>query len=255
MNLHIIGTDPCWNILFEKIKIEHPEFYSKKLLICVNCFYQNPYLKTIIWLHESPAITYNLINEIKQNPEKFNHTIIYTCIDELQKYPFVRYIHPSNSTWINKPSFMPKKSKLISMISSNKNFTQGHALRHNIIQNLPSCVDLYGRGFKEIQNKYEGLEEYYFSIAIENDNTDTYFSEKLLDCFLTCTIPIYWGCKKTSLIFNNSGIIWLEDIKNFCNLNEKDYEKRLDAVKENYKIALKENIDPFDSLLKILKEN
>lgn len=255
MSLTILGTDPCWNVLYEQIKIVRPDLCNKNILLCVNCvnFQQNK--KTIVWLHESPPLIKNIIDQINNNPNFFNNIKVYTCIDFLLKYSFTKYIHPSNSTWIQNPKYMPKKNKLISMISSNKNFTNGHAVRHKIIKNLPNCVDLYGSGFNKINDKNQGLEEYYFSIAVENDDTDSYFSEKLIDCFLTCTIPIYWGSKKAASLFNGDGIIWLNDLNDICSLTNTDYINRLSAVKENYNIAIKENIDPIKSLIKILEEN
>jgi hypothetical protein len=255
MSLIILGTDPCWKVLHEQVKVLRPELCDKNILLCVNCFLKQQNTKTIVWLHESPAIVKNIIDEIDNNPDQFKDTIVYTCVESLLKYSFVRYIHPSNSTWISNPKYMPTKTKLVSMISSNKNFTHGHSLRHSVIQNLPYCVDLYGRGFKEISNKSEGLEQYCFSIAIENDDTDCYFSEKLLDCFLTCTIPIYWGAKKVSTIFNNDGILWLNDTKDICSLTYMDYNSRTKAIQENYNIAINQNIDPINSLIKILEEN
>jgi hypothetical protein len=255
MSLQIIGTDPCWNILHDRLKTVRPDLCNKNILLCVNDFALIPDHKTILWLHESPALLKNLIEYIKENPNVFSNSLVYTCIDELQKFDFVKNIHPSNSKWVSDILYLPTKSKLISMISSNKNFTIGHQVRHQVISNLPDCVDLYGRGFKPIENKIEGLKDYCFSIAIENDNTNSYFTEKLLDCFLTCTVPIYWGCQKVSSIFNNDGIIWLDDLQDICSLSYEDYTKRLPAIKENYEIALKQNIDPFDSLINILNEN
>jgi len=259
MSLTILGTDPCWSVLHQELKVLRPELNSKNILLCVNCFTIHPDKKNIIWLHESPAIVKNIVDtivtEFNKNSDNFKNIVVYTCIDSLLKYPFARYIHPSNSTWISNPKYMPPKTKLVSMISSSKNFTHGHSLRHKVIENLPYCVDLYGRGFKEIENKSEGLESYCFSIAIENDDTDSYFSEKLLDCFLTCTIPIYWGCNKVSTIFNNHGIIRLNDVKDICSLTYMDYNSRIEAIKENYKIAIKEDVSPLTSLIKILEEN
>lgn len=255
MSLTVIGTDPCWNVLYKKLTQTRPELCQKNILLCVNCFVKQENVKTIVWLHESPPLIKNIINELINEPYKFKDVTVYTCIESLFNYDFVKQLHPSNSSWITSPKYMPSKSKLISMISSNKNFTHGHAIRHEVIKNLPYCVDLYGRGFKEIQNKEEGLEPYCFSIAIENDDTECYFTEKLLDCFLTCTVPIYWGPKKISKIFNNNGIIWLNDIKDICSLTYMDYNSRIDAIKENYNIALEQNVDPMLSLIKILEEN
>lgn len=255
MSLTILGTDPCWNFLSNQLRDSHPYLFSKNILLCVNCFNFQKNKKTIIWLHESPALTKNVIEKIKENPEMFKDTVVYSCVESLFKYPFVKYIHPSNSSWISEPKYVPKKLKLISMISSNKNFTEGHAVRHKVIKNLPNCIDLYGRGFNEIKNKSEGLNDYCFSIAIENDDSDLYFTEKLLDCFLTCTIPIYWGSKKISSVFNPEGILWLNEINNICSLTYLDYNNKIEAIKENYQKALEQNISPMQSLIKILEEN
>ena len=257
MTLSIFSNEQCWKDMYKKIQIEFPHLYKKNISLSVNQLKFVEQTKNIIWLHESPAVIQNLVEVIKNNQKYFidNNIIVYTCIDELQKYPFIKYIHPSNETWIDNHSTIPIKTKLISMISSSKCFTKGHKIRHDIINNLPPCVDLYGRGFQEIKNKSEGLNSYYFSIAIENDDTNSYFSEKLLDCFLTYTIPIYWGAKSVDNVFNKHGIIRINNITDICSLTYSDYSDRIEAVKENYNKAVKQNIAPIESLIKILEEN
>ena len=54
------------------------------------------------------------------------------------------------------------------------------------------------------------LFETQFHIAIENCRSRYYFTEKLIDCFLTDTVPIYWGCKNIAESFDVSGIIQVE---------------------------------------------
>jgi hypothetical protein len=257
MSLNIVGTDSCWVVLHDLLKQNYPHLCDKNITISINCESLIPNTKNIIWLHESPALVNNIVDKIKNNTYYYisNNIIVYTSIDELQKYTFVKYVHPSNSTWIQNPSFMPVKNKLVSMISSNKNFTNGHQFRHNIINNLPICVDLYGRGFREIENKSEGLKDYCFSIAIENDDTNSYFSEKLLDCFLTCTIPIYWGAEAVDNIFNKDGIIRIKSISDICSLTYLDYNNKIEAIQDNYQKALEQNISPLESLINILEEN
>ena len=49
-------------------------------------------------------------------------------------------------------------------------------------------------GFKSIEDKWAGLAPYKYSLAIENAVTPDYWSEKIADCFLTWTLPIYYGC-------------------------------------------------------------
>lgn len=54
-------------------------------------------------------------------------------------------------------------------------------------------VDCFGRGIRPIDGKREALGPYRFSIAMENAAADDYFSEKLVDCLLLETVPIYFG--------------------------------------------------------------
>jgi len=49
--------------------------------------------------------------------------------------------------------------------------------------------------------KYRGLAPYEYSIAMENSQQLNYFSEKIIDCFLSWTMPIYWGCPNISEYF------------------------------------------------------
>jgi len=257
MSLQIYSSEPCWKILYNKLKLENINLCKKNIALSINEISIVPNKKNILWLHESPAILENIVNKIENNEEFFknNFYCVYSCIKKLQKYSFVKYIHPSNSSWIETPIFNLNKSKNISMITSNKNFTIGHKIRNHIAKNLPSFVDLYGKGYNEIEKKDIGLVDYRFSISIENDDSECYFSEKLIDCFLTSTIPIYWGSKCVSNIFNNDGIIWLNDINNLNDYDENYYKSKENAIKENYFLALKNNIDPYESLKNILMEN
>ena len=94
------------------------------------------------------------------------------------KYKWV----PAQGFWIKEPKVY-EKSKMISMIASNKNMCEGHRLRLEWVDRIGDQVDLYGRGFNEIADKEEGLCDYMFSVAIENGQYETYFTEKILDCF------------------------------------------------------------------------
>ncbi len=76
-----------------------------------------------------------------------------------------------------------------------------------------------------------------FSVAIENNNE--YFSEKLLDCFLTGTVPIYHGTSSVGKWFNTYGMIILEDGFDIESLTEELYNDKMDAIKDNFERALK----------------
>ena len=119
---------------------------------------------------------------------------------------------------------------MISMIASNKNMCEGHRLRLEWVDRIGDQLDLYGRGFKEIADKEEGLCDYMFSIAIENASYETYFTEKLLDCFATGTIPVYYGAPNIGDYFNKDGII---DLTEEFDVSEDLYHSKIDAVKDN----------------------
>lgn len=46
-----------------------------------------------------------------------------------------------------------------------------------------------------------------FNIAIENTAQEDYFSEKIIDCFMTETIPVYIGCPNIADYFDTRGVI------------------------------------------------
>jgi hypothetical protein len=49
-----------------------------------------------------------------------------------------------------------------------------------------------------------------YSIVIENSRQENYFTEKLLDCLLTRTIPIYYGCPNIQEYFDTTGWIFID---------------------------------------------
>ena len=122
------------------------------------------------------------------------------------------------------------------MISSNKEMCEGHRLRLEWVDRIGDQVDLYGRGFNEIENKEDGLCDYMFSVAIENGQYKTYFTEKLLDCFATGTIPVYLGAPDIGNYFNKDGII---DLSDEFDISEDLYYSKMDAIKENLEKAMK----------------
>ena len=115
--------------------------------------------------------------------------------------------------------------------------TSGHKLRHDVIKEFGSSMDVFGRGIKDLPYKLDGLSSYMFSIVIENIKYDDYFTEKIIDCFASGTIPIYWGTNSVKNFFNKDGIIFFNTIEELgdilYNLKEDDYFNRMDAIKHN----------------------
>ena len=99
-------------------------------------------------------------------------------------------------------------------------------------------IDVLGNGYKPFKNKKDGLEKYKFSIVIENSIQDTYFTEKIIDCFATKTVPIYYGTSKIANFFDKDGIIsfnTVEELKEILDdLSDKDYEKMSKGIEKNF---------------------
>ena len=78
-----------------------------------------------------------------------------------------------------------------------------------------------------------------FSIIIENDFENDWLTEKINDCLVNYTIPIYVGCKNISNYYNTKGMIICNNINEIIEKTNKltpdDYYKRIEYIKENYK--------------------
>jgi hypothetical protein len=115
---------------------------------------------------------------------------------------------------------MIKNSKnVISLIISKKLQAPGHVYRHKLAifiltNNLP--VDIWGNGTAKYSEKFpnkknikgpfkdkEPYEPYSLSICIENHRHPHYFSEKISNCFVCNTTPIYLGCTQIEPYFPN----------------------------------------------------
>ena len=188
-----------------------------------------------LWLLESKHIKPGLVESIIDNKQLVEETYetIFTHDQRLlalgDKYKWV----PAQGFWIKEPKIY-EKTKMISMIASNKRMCEGHVKRLGWVERIGDQLDLYGRGFNEIADKEEGLCDYMFSVAIENGEYETYFTEKLLDCFATGTIPVYLGAPDVGDHFNKDGII---DLTEEFEVSEEIYYSKMDAIKENLEKA------------------
>ena len=107
---------------------------------------------------------------------------------------------------LQRPVVPSEKTKLISVITSNKAFTRGHLDRIKFVEKLKSHfgdqIDVFGRGFRPFDDKWDVLRPYKYHIAIENSSEQYYWTEKISDCYLAGTFPIYHGCTNLSDYFS-----------------------------------------------------
>lgn len=142
---------------------------------------------------------------------------------------------PTMGLWIpEEEQLLYAKTKLISMITSRKTFTPQQRFRVDYAEKHQHSIDVYGKGFREIASKTQGLQDYMFSVAIENDTYDTYFTEKILDCFACGTIPVYKGTRKVTEYFDADGIIFLDDLQDLSSLTKELYISKIASIVKNY---------------------
>ena len=164
-------------------------------------------------------------------------------------------------SWLKMPyinSFKNVKKKYeISYLCGVLKKIEGHFIRHKLYERgdeiivpkkwfykLPDCIwnekkQEFSRSDFDAKNVC--WDESMFHIAIENIKRENFYTEKILDAFLTKTVPIYYGCPNIGKFFNQDGIITFDnedEAIHKCNsLTENDYYGRIGAINENYKIA------------------
>jgi len=143
---------------------------------------------------------------------------------------------------------VPAKEKKMSCIASKLQQFKGHRLRLDFINTLKKeipAIDFFGKGSNYIPDKMDGLLPYRYSIAIENTAAPYYFTEKITDCFLAYTVPVYYGCKNIGKFFPERSFIQI-DIEEPAKAIEKirqvmeydDWQERIPALQEARELAL-----------------
>lgn len=178
--------------------------------------------------------------------------------------------HYHVATWQLKIPFdelvnltIPEKTKIISTVTSNKIATKAQKRRVEVAKMLQQNIhdmDFYGRGFKPLdQNDYckkEGLLKYKYSFACENCSVPNYFTEKIIDCILCWTKPIYWGCPNISKYLPKGSYISIDIFKNnIVDIIKEEIQKPVnyDIMREARELILNRyNIWP--SIKKIIGE-
>lgn len=225
-----------------------------------NCFHMVKYINSkykIAVLLEPPAIHPHAYESIKTFENDFDY--IFTFVKDLCKdsKKYIYYAPGPSSTFIKEIDWSThenEKTKLVSMIVSNKKSTQGHRFRYDIISNLKrDNVDLFGENFKKLPEKKDALIPYAFTIVVKNSKLNGYFSDHIMDPLLTGTIPIYWGTPDIANYFDERGIIsfdTLEELDKILDSLSFDlYKSMVFYIQENFKRA-KEIVCTDDQIMK-----
>lgn len=142
-----------------------------------------------------------------------------------------------------RPDNYERKTKLISIVASAKQMTPLHLFRAETARELKrrGLADAMGTSVGEYFDKIsDAFDDYRYNVAIENDATKYYFTEKVLDCFASMTVPVYFGATEIGHYFNEDGIIQIKEPTIECVLetikqcSEQDYSDRQAAIIDNF---------------------
>ena len=138
----------------------------------------------------------------------------------------------------------PLRTKFCAAVISN--FKSSNKFRIKFINKLNKYkkVDMGGSFMNNVggpvEDKIKFFSSYKFSIAMENSEGDGYISEKIVDSFISGTIPIYYGDYNLDEYINPKSYIL---IKNEKNIKKKiKYIKEIDNDDEKYLKILKEKV-------------
>jgi hypothetical protein len=158
------------------------------------------------------------------------------------------------TSWIKNPEF--DKINLISYLTSSKVITQNHRFRHEVydllrgIYNENMAIQTH-MSPPRIDRVETVLNPSMFFVTIENSCYKNLFTEKIVNCFMTKTIPIYYGCPNIGDFFDTDGILTFNNKKELIdivqNIDENDYYSRIDSIEKNYILA-HSHADYFDNI-------
>lgn len=100
----------------------------------------------------------------------------------------------------------PNRKNKVCIITSNKTMTEGHRARVDFVTRVLAekvpFIDVYGNGYKHIDDKMDVLYNYKYALVIENCQYPDYWTEKLADCILAGCYPVYCGATNVDEYFS-----------------------------------------------------
>lgn len=214
-----------------------------------------PRRKRIAVIKETPLISRLIDASILER----DYDLVLTHRRDLldRGHPFHRLDFSTTYVQDVSPEGLPQTKKhLASFVGSVQHeLKEGYALRMDVANRLRDDprIDLYGRGIRQVEHKSEALLPYCFSVAIENASEDYYYTEKIIDCFLCRTVPIYWGCPSIAEIFDERGMLTFSDMEGLGNLlnglSFDLYQQMAPFVEENLRRCMDQQLCSFSSYL------
>ena len=156
---------------------------------------------------------------------------------------------------------IPEKLKGLSWVIGDAMDLPGHLRRWSFLEAVRKAglyIDVFGKKIQYIEDKWDGLAPYRYSLAIENNSGPDMWTEKLADCFLTWTLPFYYGCTNLEDYFPKDSFIRIDITQPEASLEkiraimaEDAWEKHLPALEIARNLVL-HNYQIFPHLSKLI---
>jgi hypothetical protein len=217
-----------------------------------------------------PSALLGIVDYVNKNKDMFDAILTYD--EDILKLPN-SYFFPFGTSWVKEYDHKLKNFS-VSHLTGFKLMLEGHGIRHEVNFNqdkinIPKAFFISNRGRPtpnpfnnpEIGEKKEPLFHSEFCICIENTKQNNFFTEKLIDCLVTKTVPIFYGADNIGEFFNTNGFIIAnstQEIIEKCNsLDETSYSKMIPAIEDNYERSKKySDIKPMlkETIERVIKE-
>jgi hypothetical protein len=220
------------------------KLFPKKVSICFDNVYADATADINVLVQcEPPALYLDFWQMVQQHHT--NYDLILAYDPRILTLPNSQEFCPVG-TWVDSGLILDKKDQ-ITFLMSSKIWTKEHRMRFMIMDRFGKKTNIgpfdwyWHRSPPRVADKNSFFTNAKFHIVTENQVMPNMYSEKLLDCFATKTVPIYYGCTNIDKYFNINGILQFNTIeeleKIFDNLQPDDYNKMLPYIEENYNLS------------------
>ena len=146
----------------------------------------------------------------------------------------------------------PPKTQDISIFLSKKaqrhtTHRLRHEFSHAIAEHFADRIEAFGKDFRPVDIKAKGLDQFRYTVALENHIGQHHWTEKLSDAFLGLCLPFYAGCPNAADYFPEDSFVPIDmrDVSGSIETMERAirddwYSQRLSAIREAKRRVLEE---------------
>ena len=192
-----------------------------------------------------------LRNELRVSNDISSYDYVLTHDKSILDNSDKSFLYEFGGCWVKDYDQSQDKIFGVSTLIGGKKMVPGHYLRLSVLNNahrltIPKTVWI-SKNYPPSGNPGDntvlmgGKEDMFdkqFHICIENVRRENWFTEKLIDCLYTRTVPIYFGCPNISDWFDTRGFILVETLEDIIretnNLTPGTYQKMIPYIEENY---------------------